>query len=339
MKKLLVMSLFVCFVLLSLVAYVPAAVAAEEKVTLRFSESSFPATHKMAILMADWCKEVEKRTQGRVKIDFFPGGILAPAPQVFDSVKKGIADMGDTFASYTKGRFPFIETIDLPYGYTSSKMGSMLTNEFFKKFKPKEFDEVKVMFFYTAGPQMLCTKKPVNTLEEVKGMKIRSTGTSAKIVEHLGGAPVGMPMGDAYDALSRGVVNAVVAPTEVLKGWKLGEVLSSCTNYGASHVNAAFVFMAKNKWNLIGPKDQQVIEQLNSEWIEKVYKNWDDADKEGAQLLTQKGGKIIQLSAQEQEKWKSLLRPILDEYKKELNGMGLPGDEAVKFCQDYVRSH
>ena len=339
MKKLLVASLFCCFALLSLAVYVPAAVAAEEKITLRFSESSFPATHKMAILMADWCKEVEKRTQGRVKIDFFPGGILAPAPQVFDSVKKGIADMGDTFASYTKGRFPFIETIDLPYGYTSSKMGTMLTNEFFKKFKPKEFDEVKVMFFYTAGPQMLCTKKPVNTLEEVKGMKIRSTGTSARIVEHLGGAPVGMPMGDAYDALSRGVVNAVVAPTEVLKGWKLGEVLNSCTNYGASHVNAAFVFMAKSKWNLISPKDQQAMEQLNSEWIEKVYKNWDDADKEGAQMLAQKGGKIIQLSAQEQEKWKGLLRPILDEYKKELNGMGLPGDEAVKFCQDYVRSH
>jgi TRAP-type transport system periplasmic protein len=339
MKKFFIAPLLVCFALLLLATHFSTAAAEEKVVTLRFSESAFPATHKMAILMADWSKEVEKRTQGRVKIDFFPGGILAPAPQVYDSVKKGIADMGDTFASYTKGRFPFIETIDLPYGYTSSKMGTTLTNEFFKKFRPKEFDDVKIMFFYTAGPQMLCAKKPVNTLEELKGMKIRSTGTSAKIVEHLGGAPVGMPMGDAYDALSRGVVNGVVAPTEVLKGWKLAEVLNSCTNYGASHVNAAMIFMAKSKWNLITPKDQQAIEQLNTEWVEKVYKNWDDADKEGAQTLTQKGGKIIQLPPQEQEKWKGLLKPILDEYKKELNAMGLPGDEAVKFCLDYVKSH
>jgi TRAP-type C4-dicarboxylate transport system substrate-binding protein len=339
MRKSFIVSLLACFVALLFITYVPTAAGQEKTVTLRFSESSFPATHTMAMLMADWCKEVTKRTEGRVKIDFFPGGILAPSAQVYDSVKKGIADMGDTFASYTKGRFPFMETIDLPYGYKSSKMGTALANEFFKKFKPKEFDDAKIMFFYTAGPQILCTKKPVNTLEEVKGMKIRSTGTSAKIVEHLGAAPVGMPMGDAYDALSRGVVTGAVAPTEVLKGWKLAEVLSSCTNYGSSHVNAAFVFMNKSKWDTIPAKDQQTIEKLNTEWVEKVAKMWDDADKEGTAVLAQKGGKVIQLSAQEQEKWKNLLKPILDEYKKELNAKGLPGDEAVKFCEDYVRSH
>ena len=133
-------------------------------------------------------------------------------------MKKGIADLGDTFAGYTKGRFPLTETIDLPYGYKSAMMGTHLANEFYKKFKPKEYDDVKIMFFYTAGPQFLDTKKEVTKLEEVKGLKIRSTGTSAKIVEYLGGAPVGMPMGDAYDALARGVVNGVVGPTEVMKG-------------------------------------------------------------------------------------------------------------------------
>ncbi|HVN24072.1 MAG TPA: TRAP transporter substrate-binding protein [Syntrophorhabdales bacterium] len=314
--------------------------AAEQKViTLKFSESTFPATHRFAMLMADWCKEVEKRTNGRVKIDFFPGGILAPTTQVFDSVRKGIADLGDTFAGYTKGRFPLIETIDLPYGYKSAMMGTRLTNEFYNKFKPKEYDDVKIMFFYTAGPQFLDTKKEVTKLEEVKGLKIRSTGTSAKIVEYLGGAPVGMPMGDAYDALARGVVNGVVGPTEVMKGWKLAEVLSFATNYGASHVNAAYIFMNKNKWNSIPAGDQKIIEQVNAEWIEKAGKNWDDADKEGADLLISKGGKVIVLPAQEQEKWKAALKPMFEEYIKELNSKGLPGNEAVKFCMDYVKSH
>jgi len=314
--------------------------AAEQKViTLKFSESTFPATHRFAMLMADWCKEVEKRTGGAVKIDFFPGGILAPTTQVFDSVRKGIADLGDSFAGYTKGRFPLTETIDLPYGYKSAVMGTHLANAFYQKFKPKEYDDVKIMFFYTAGPQLLCTKKEVTKLEEVRGLKIRSTGTSAKIVEYLGGAPVGMPMGDAYDALARGVVNGVVGPTEVMKGWKLAEVLSYATNYGASHVNAAYIFMNKNKWGSIPAKDQKIIEQINTEWIEKAGKNWDEADKEGADLLLQKGGKIIQLPAKEQERWKAALKPMFDEYVKELKSKGLPGDEAVKFCMDYVKSH
>ncbi len=329
--------LFIALFLFSLTS--PVSSHAQAKITLKFSESTFPATHRMAMLMADWCKEVEKRTNGRIKIDFFPGGILAPTTQVFDSVKKGIADLGDTFASYTKGRFPLIETIDLPYGYKSAAMGTKLTNAFYNKFKPKEYDDVKIMFFYTAGPQMLCTKKPVTKLEELKGLKIRSTGSSAKIVEHLGGAPVGMPMGEAYDAIARGVVNGVVAPTEVMKGWKLGEVLSYCTQYGASHVNAAYIFMNKNKWNSIPAGDQKIIEQINAEWIEKTAKNWDDADKEGADMLAQKGGKVLQLSKEEEARWKAKLQPMFDEYIKELKAKGLPGEEAVKFCMDYVKSH
>ncbi len=326
--------------LILLGVHVPATYGADKKpITLKFSESTFPSTHRMAMLMADWCKEVEKRTNGRVKVEFYPGGILAPTTQVYDSVKKGIADIGDTFAGYTKGRFPFIETIDLPYGYKSARMGTMLTNEFFRKFKPKEFDDAKAMFFYTAGPQLLCTKKPVTKLEELKGLKIRSTGSSAKIVEALGGAPVGMPMGDAYDALSRGVVQGIVGPAETMKGWKLSEVLTYCTDYGSSHVNAAFIFMNKNKWNTIPPEDQKIIEKINTEWIEKAAKNWDDADKEGSDALTKKGGKIIQLPPQEQERWKARLKPIFDDQIKLLDGKGLPGEEAVKFCADYVKTH
>ena len=186
---------------------------------------------------------------------------------------------------------------------------------------------------------MLNTKKEVTKLEDVKGLKVRSTGSSAKIVEHLGGAPVGMPMGDAYDALARGVVNGVMGPYEVMKGWKLAEVLSFSTNYGASHVNAAYIFMNKNKWNSIPANDQKIIEQINAEWIEKVGKDWDDADKQGADALLQKGGKIIQLPAQEQERWKAALKPMFDEHVKELNAKGLPGSEGVKFCMDYVKSH
>jgi TRAP-type C4-dicarboxylate transport system substrate-binding protein len=341
MKKLIVTIPVVLALLAFFTAAIcPSAATAESpKVTLKFSESTFPATHRMAMLMADWCKEVEKRTNGRVKVDFFPGGILAPTTQVYDSVRKGIADLGDTFASYTKGRFPMMETIDLPYGYKSATQGTHLTNAFYNKFKPKEFDDVRIMYFYTAGPQQLCTKKPVTKLEEMRGLKIRSTGSSARIVECLGAAPVGMPMGDAYDALARGVVNGVVGPFEIMKGWKLSEVLSSVTLYGSAHVNAAYIFMSKKKWDTIPAADQRIIEQINAEWVEKTAKNWDDADKEGADALTAKGGKIIRLPAQEQERWRAQLKPMFDEYVKELNSKGLPGAEAVKFCMDYLKSH
>jgi TRAP-type C4-dicarboxylate transport system substrate-binding protein len=309
--------------------------AAEQVITLKFS-TLFPATHKVAVLKGEWGKEVEKRTNGRVKVEMFPGAVLTPPAQTYDSVKKGIADIGETFSSYTSGRFPLSEAVDLPLGATSALQGTRLANAFYNKFKPKEYDDVKVLFMHTAAPQILCTKKPVNKLEEVKGMKIRSTGTSSQIVLALGGAPVGMSMGEAYDAISRGVVNGVVGPVEVMKGWKLSEVLNSCTVYGSSHVNNAMVIMNKAKWNSIPPDLQKIIDQVSEEFAEKQGKLWDELDKEGEDALLKKGGKMITLPKEEQARWKAQLKPILDEYVKSMKAKGLPGDEALKFNIDFL---
>ena len=86
-------------------------------------------------------------------------------------------------------------------------MATHLANAYYAKFKPKEFDEVKVMYFHGQPPGILHTKKPVNKLEDLKGMKIRTFGSNAEFMKLLGGIPVAMPMGDAYDAISKGVAD------------------------------------------------------------------------------------------------------------------------------------
>lgn len=309
--------------------------AAEQVTTLKFS-CNFPSVHKVALLKVEWGKEVEKRTNGRVKVEVYSGAVLTPPAQTYDGVKKGIAHIGETFASYTAGRFPLTEVVDLPLGYKSALQGTRLANAYYKKFKPKEFDDVQVMFFHTAAPQVVCTKSPVNKLEDLKGMKIRSTGTSTQIVQALGAAPVAMSMGEAYDALARGVVNGVVGPLEIIKGWKLGEVVNNCTSYGSAHVNAAFVIMNKGKWNAL-PKDvQKIIEQINEEFAEKQGKLWDELDKEGEDLLVKQGGKLIKLQKEEDARWKAAVKPLLDGYVKNAKAKGLPGDEALKFAQDFI---
>lgn len=172
---------------------------AQEVITLRYAHFMPPPTAQ-AINSDQWCKEVEKRTNGKVKITFYPGSTLMPAPQTYDSVVKGIADIGWSIMSYTRGKFPLTEVIDLPLGYKSGYVATKLINAYYDKFKPKEFDETKVLYLHAHGPGILTTKKPVYKLEDLKGMKIRSTGLSAKIVQALGAAPVGMPITETYDA-------------------------------------------------------------------------------------------------------------------------------------------
>ena len=326
-------------VLLSSIWLVSSPVDAQEKVVNLKLANFFPPDNKIAVAMDQWCKEVEKRTNGTVKITQFAGGTLTPPTQTYISVTRGVADLGLSFFSYTMGRFPFMEVLDLPLGYRSGYVGNKLANEFYKKFKPKELDDVKVMFLMTSPPHMLFAKKPVKNLEDLKGLKIRSTGTSSKVVEALGGAPVAMPMSYAYDALSRGVAQGIIGPYEPMKGFRLAEVVDNSVEYGTAYVGSNYVVMNKDKWNSLPVNTQKIIEQLNVEWVEKMGKLWDELDKEGKDVFLQKGGKVVVLTKEENVRWAARLRPMLDEYVKNMKAKGLPGEEALKFCQDYLKAH
>ncbi len=299
----------------------------------------FPAPHKQTVLADEWAKEVGKRTQGKVKITLFPGGTLSPAPTCYDGVVKGISDIGMSVLAYTKGKFPLTEVIDLPLGYTSGAAATRLINQYYQKFRPKEFDEVKVLYLHAHGPGILHSKKAVAKLEDLKGMRIRCTGTVTEVVKALGGVPMSMPMGETYDALNRGMVEGSMAPMESLEGWKWGEVVKFTTeSFGSAYSTGFFVVMNKEKWNALPEDVRKTIDQVNGEWMEKTGKLWDDVDKSGKEFFLKLGErKIISLSKEENQRWASAARPVLDGYVKAMKEKGLPGDEALKFSLDYLK--
>jgi len=311
----------------------------QAQTVLRFS-NFFPQPHKNSLLMEQWCKEVEKRTNGKVKINYYAGGTLTPAPQTYDSVVKGIADIGESVLGYTRGKFPLSEVVDLPLGIKSGLVASRLAEAYYKKFTPKEFDEVKVMYLHAHGPGIMHTRTPVRKLEDVKGMKIRASGLVTKIVQALGGAPVGTPMGETYDVLSKGVADGAMAPYEALEGWKWGEVIKFSTeDWGAAYTDMMFVVMNKAKWNSLPPDVQKAIEQVNQEWVEKQGAVWDEIDKAGKEFTLKRGNQIITLSKQEDARWVQRVRPLLDEYVTAMKAKGLPGSEALKFCEDFLKAN
>ncbi len=298
----------------------------------------FPASHKNSILAAEWAKEVEARTSGKVQVTLFYGGTLTPADKCYDGVVKGISDLGMSCLSYTMGRFPLSEVLDLPLGSQSGQVATRLVNDFYDKFRPKELDDVKVMYLHGHGPGLLHTKTPVRALEDLKGMKIRATGTSAMIASALGAAPVAMPMGDSYDALSRGVTQGILCPTESLQGWKLGEVVKYTTqDYGAAYSITFFVVMNKARWQSLPAEVQRTIEQVNAEWIDKTGGGWDDMDKAGNAFAAGLGETIIPLSAEENARWVKAVEPLFDQYVKDKSAKGLPAAEALKFCRDRLK--
>jgi TRAP-type C4-dicarboxylate transport system substrate-binding protein len=300
----------------------------------------FPLAHKQGPLAVSWAKEVEKRTNGRVKISVFPGGTLTPSPQNYDGVVKGISDIGLSWFAYTRGRFPLMSVLDLPLSYKSGLAAGRLANEFYQKFKPKELDDVKLLYLGGHGPGILHTgKKPIRKLEDLKGVKIRCTGTSAPIAKALGATPVSMPVADAYDAIKRGVAEGIFISLEAMEGWKLGEVCKySIGSYASAYSTIHFIVMNKNKWNDLPPDIQKIIEEINGEWILRTGILWDDLDISAREFIVKElGNEFITLSEREQQRWKKATRSVLDEWVKKTESKGLPGTAALQFCLERLK--
>ena len=102
-------------------------VSTAKTVTLKYS-NFFPPTHIQSKLAEAWCKEVEKQTEGRIKIEYYPGGSLLKAPQVYDGVADGISDIGFSVLAYSRGRFPVAGALDLPFGYPSGVVATKVAN-------------------------------------------------------------------------------------------------------------------------------------------------------------------------------------------------------------------
>jgi TRAP-type C4-dicarboxylate transport system substrate-binding protein len=331
--KVLVLAMFLSALIVPFQGY-----AQEKVITLKVA-NWFPVAHKQTPLLESWGKDLEKRTNGRVKVNYYPAGTLVPAPQSYDAVTKGISDVGNHVLGYTVGRFPLTEVLDLPLGYPNNTVPTKLANAFYDKFKPKEFNDVKVLWFHAQAPGIVHTKtKPITKLEDLKGMKMRTYGSNAKLMSLLGGTPVAMPMTDVYDALSRGVAEGLMCAYEATEGFRFGDQLKFSTeNYATSYSAVFAIVMNKDKWNSLPPDIQKIIDTMSKEYIEKYAAMWDDIEISGKAYLVKRGNKINTLSKEEEAKWVEKAQPIFDEYVKKMKEKGLPGDEALKFARDYLK--
>ena len=294
------------------------------KIKLTFN-NYFPPTHMASKVSEQWCKEIEKRTNGEVQFQYFAGGQLLPADKVFDGVVQGIADVGFSNLAYTRGRFPEMELCDLPLGMPSGWVSTHVVEAFYKKYHPKEFDKAKMLFFSACGPNLISTtEKPVRTLEDLKGQTLRATGRIADTAAALGATPRPMGIGDTYEAVKRHVISGVMLPLETMKSFRLGELLKYCTaNWQVGNVYTFYMVMNKKKWDKLPDNIKKIFEEVNAEYLEKMAEGWNAIDVAGSEFFKSKGGQMIQLSDAEAERWNKAVAPVIDTYFKEMEKTGL----------------
>ncbi|MHB8763488.1 MAG: TRAP transporter substrate-binding protein [Deferrisomatales bacterium] len=302
----------------------PPAAAKDAPVTLTYAffapAGTFPGKQ-----MAHWAEEVTKRTDGLVTVQTFPGGTLLGAQDMYDGVLRGVADIGLGSPSYDPGRFPLTAGASLPVGFPNATVGSLVLWELVKEFKPEEYAKYKVIALFTTEPGYIQSKAPVRTLADLKGMKLRAAGTGVPVLKALGAAPVGMPMPEVPQAIQTGVIDGTMTSRDVLKDFKLAEMVRYVTDYRSVVVTFAAV-MVQMMWESLPPKAQKVIDELGREMAVWTGRYHDQQNVGGAMAWGQKehGLQLLPLAAEERAKWDALLQPMVDEWARDAEAKGLP---------------
>jgi TRAP-type transport system periplasmic protein len=304
----------------------------------------FPATNRIAIVGEMWMAEITKRTNGAVQFDYLPGASLTPPPKVYDGVTTGISDLGFSVFAYTPGIFPVMDLLDYPNGYPAGYVATHVINDYYNKFKPAELDKVKALAFYGTGPQVVFTvKKPVMALADMKGLVIRSTGVGAGIATALGAEGYAAPQNEAYELMSKGVIDGSIAPREVLLGWKQAEVVNNVTQcFSIGSVTSMYLIMNLDKWNALPPDVQQVFTEVSEEYVEYWAKVGSAYDYDAMVFFNEQGGdrQVIDQTPEEAALWVDAVQPMINKKLDDLKAAGLTEDyqafllERIKYWTD-----
>ena len=313
---------------------------AAEAIKLKFA-NYFPPMHMNSVMMGKYCEELSKKLGGKVELTQYTGSTLLSAPKIAAGVATGIADIGLSNLSYTRGRFPVMEIMDLPHGFPSAWIAGHVANDFYEKFKPKDFDGYQVLMLSTSPINVVQTlNKPVKTLADMRGLKLRGTGRLGDIVKALGATPIPIETPDLYDSLKRGVIEGALLPLETLKGFKTGEVIKYVTaSWRVGSAYCFYVVMNKNKWNGLPSDVRKVITDFSMEFFERWTLEWNNIDIAGKEFFLKEGGQIVSVSDADSPEWIKAARPVITDYKKDLVSKGYKAeniDEWISFIDKRI---
>ena len=296
---------------------------AAEVIKLKFA-NFFPPTHMNSILMGKYCEELNKKLAGKVELTQYTGGTLLSAPKMAAGVTSGIADIGLSNLSYTRGRFPVMEIMELPHGFPSAWIAGHVANDFYNKYQPKDFEGYQVLMLSTSPINVVQTlSKPVRTLDDLKGMKLRGTGRIGDIVKALGAIPIPLETPDLYDGLKRNVIEGAFISAETMKGFKTGELIKYVTpSWRIGCAYCFYVAMSKQKWNSLPADVQKTITDFSREFIERWTLEWTNIDIEGMEFFKSNGGKVEPIPEADNPKWIKAVQPVIEDYKKDIISKG-----------------
>ena len=299
--------------------------------------------HAMSQWLIKWSEKIEKDSNGRIVVKRFPGSQMGPVQQHYDLARTGQAEMSWFLHGATPGRFPLTEIIQLPYFAGSAEIGTKVMNdaELRSKYLDAEHKGVKVLLLLTHQPGNIhTTKKPIRSVEDMKGMRLRfSSATIRDFVAALGATPVGVQATEQVEQLQKGTIDGTFIDYGGAGiAFKMGGVVKYSTEM-YSYISSFGVIMNEDFWNKLSPDLQALVTKSFTGVEKEVGEAWDGLDVPGKKALMDGGGEAIKLSKEEDAKFRKIGAEVDDAKVKELEGKGMPAKAVYTLMKSLSEKH
>ena len=305
---------------LAAAAIVATSGAANAETVLRISSWAPPTHFVNSKIWPQWGANIAKATEGRVKtkVEYK----LASPPKQFGVVRDGIADAAWIFHGYNT-RYVATQAVEFPGLGTSGEAAAVAYWQVHQKYlsKANEHRGVVLVGLHSHGPAVIHTKKPLKSLNDLKGMKIRVPGGVGSLVGRaLGITAVKLPAPKVYEALSSGVADGIFMPIETQKSFRLKEVVPNVTIMpGGLYYGSFGCIMNPRSLAKLSKKDQAALKSGSGIECAKLGRAGDDADKVGRADAIKSGTKISTASDAVRKDYYARMKPVEDQWVKKVS--------------------
>jgi TRAP-type C4-dicarboxylate transport system substrate-binding protein len=293
-------------------------------VVLKLHHFLSPVAYAHTRFLTPWAKSVEKDSGGRIRIDLFPSMQLGgTASQLYDQAVNGTADIVWTLPGITPGRFPRIEVFELPFVANQRALANTrAVQQLYETRLRDEFREVQPICLWAHDRGVLHTNKPINRLEDMKGLKLRApTRLANEALKALGANGISLPVPQIPDALAQKVIDGCLVPWEVVPAIKLQERVKFHTEIAGSPTlyTATFILaMNKARYDALPPDLKKVIDRNSGQSAAQLAaRMWDDLAPVVEDTARKQGNTIKELDRPEIDRWVKATQPVVDAWVKE----------------------
>jgi TRAP-type transport system periplasmic protein len=308
----------------ALTAVAAAPTAAETRLTL---SHFLPAVHVIHTgFIVPWTEQVSECTGGEVTFDIYPGGTArGSVARQQEQVMAGVVDIAHGLHGIPRGRFPRTSLIDLPFLTDDAGAATHALWSIFDEHLAEEYEGLKVLALHAHNGGLIHTsERPVETMEDLRGLRIRTPSPAvSEMLSFLGASPQGLPPGEVYENLQRGVIDGTVFPWDPLHSFGLAEVLNYHLEAGVYTVSFFFV-MNEDRYNALDETVRACIDEASGDALVARFDQWwDEWDALGRAAAEARGSQITALSDEERERWREALTPMIDAYIASVEAEGV----------------